>query len=87
MRQKLKTIFLSAATTFWSSTAQKSVCREFSACTKTKLFGRKKRNSFGREVKKAKQAQTAVPILPVLSPGEQNGSLAITAAKTLQDQV
>lgn len=54
---------------------------------KKKLFGRKKCNSFGREVKKAKQAQTAVPILPVLSPGEQNGSLAITAAKTLQDQV
>lgn len=86
MRQKLKTIFPSTVMTFWSSAAQKSVCREFSACTK-KLFGRKKCSSFGREVKKAKQAQTAVPILPVLSPGGQNGSLAITAAKTLQDQV
>lgn len=76
--------------TFWSSAAQKSVCREFSTCTKKKkkkLFGRKKCNSFVREVKKAKEAQTAVPILPVLSPGEQNGPLAITAAKTLQDQV
>lgn len=54
---------------------------------KKKLFGRKKCNSLVREVKKAKEAQTAVPILPVLSPGEQNGPLAITAAKTLQDQV
>lgn len=54
---------------------------------KKKLFGKKKCNSLVREVKKAKEAQTAVPILPVLSPGEQNGPLAITAAKTLQDQV
>lgn len=84
MRQKLKTISPSTAMTFWSSAAQKSVSRELSTCTK-KLFGRKKCDSFGRE--EAKQAQTTVPISPVLSPGEQNGSLAITAAKILQDQV
>lgn len=71
--------------TFWSSSAQK--CLQSFLHVQEKLFGRKKCNSFGREVKKAKQAQTAVPILPVLSPGEQNGSLGITAAKTLQDQV
>lgn len=86
MRQKLKTIFPSTSTTFWSSAAQKSVYREFSTCTK-KAVWQAEINSFRRVVKKAKKAQTAVPILPVLSPGEQNGSLAITAAKTLQDQV
>lgn len=43
--------------------------------------------ALGEEKKDPEQAQAAVPILPVLSPSEQNGSFAIIAAKIQWDQV
>jgi len=85
MSQKFKIIRPSAVTTFWSSAAQEGVCRQFCTYTK-KLFGRKESDSFGRG-KKPERALTTVPISSVLSPREQNGSFAITAAKTQWDQV